>query len=380
MKRLKGIIYDGIGWLAAMGFRNGNRKPRLLVLRVDEIGDFMLWHKFLPELLQAFPGHEHHFCGNQSWRTLFETFHGGEIAHSFWLDKIRFKKDMRYRYRFLRQVHKAGYTTVINPAFSRDKRYDDSIVNAAKAKETWGMVANQESVQVYERGYDKGLYIRLFDYPERPMFEFFRNRLFTEFVTGKKSGVTDTRLGTIALPAIAVPLPRDFFVVFPGSRSSKRIWPSENFAQVAHYLHENYGWTAVVCGTNSDKPYTDAFTQHYRYPVIDLTGQTSLPQMLPVFAKARCLLSVDTGSVHLAAAMNCPVFGVFNGSQYKRFAPYPASLHAHVHAIYPDEIEKDLQDEKTVQERYEFVVDIPYSMVRPEKMILAIHEHFSDNS
>jgi ADP-heptose:LPS heptosyltransferase len=380
MKRLKGLIYDGIGWLARMGRRNtGGGKPLLLVVRVDEIGDFILWHKFLPELLQAFPGHDYHFCGNQSWRSLFETFHANEVIHSLWLDKMRFKKDMGYRYRFLRDVRKAGYTVVVNPTFSRDKRYDDSIVQAAKAKQTVGMVANREAIQPYEAGYDRGTYTRLFDHPEHPLFEFYRNRLFTEFVIKKKSVIADTKLDSSLLPVFPVPSAEKYFVVFPGSRNAKRIWPTENFIRVANHLAEHFGWTAVVCGTTTDQAYTDAFCVQYGYPLINLTGQTNLPQMLAVFSGASCLLSVDTGSVHLALAMNCPVFGVFNGSQYKRFAPYPAGLHAPLYAAYPDEIEKDLQDDSIVRARYEFVVDIPYSLIKPEKVILAVHAHFAGN-
>jgi ADP-heptose:LPS heptosyltransferase len=200
MKRMKGLVYDAICWLAAIGPRSSTGKPRLLVVRVDEIGDFMLWHKFLPELLQAFPGYEYHFCGNQSWRSLFDAFHSNEITSCFWLNKTLFKKDMKYRYRFLRQVYKNGYAAVINPTFSRDKRYDDSIVRAAKATENRGMAANAEAIQSYETGYDKGLYSHLFTHPERPLFEFYRNRLFTEFVTGKQSAITDTKLKVSLLP------------------------------------------------------------------------------------------------------------------------------------------------------------------------------------
>ncbi|MFX5734413.1 glycosyltransferase family 9 protein, partial [Acinetobacter baumannii] len=85
-------------------------------------------------------------------------------------------------------------------------------------------------------------------------------------------------------------------------------------------------YTAVVCGAANDEPYTTAFCDQYCHPFINLSGKTSLPQLLSVLRGARCLLSVDTGSVHLAAAVGCTVFGIFNGSQYKRFAPYPPAV------------------------------------------------------
>lgn len=375
LNQFKGIIYDCILWLARWGSRQKMHHSKLLIVRVDEIGDYMLWRNFLNELAASpkYRDHEIHFCGNRSWKSLFEQFDASSVHKHFWIDKIRFKKELRYRFRFLQMIHRQGYTTVINPTFSRDKRYDDSIVRAARAKENISMVANTESVQPYELGYDKGLYTRLFDHPHQPLFEFYRNRMFTEFVTGMYSSVVDTTVPTALLPAYPG-LPEKYVVIFPGSRSKTRIWPVAHFSKVAAYLYEKKGYTAVVCGADADKAYTDAFCNSYTYPLLDLTGKTSLPQMLSVLKKASMLLSVDTGSVHLAAAVGCPVTAIFNGSQYKRFAPYPKELAAHFIAVYPAQIQHELSDDEMVRRKYEFVIDIPYDWVSPEQVIEAVEK------
>ncbi|MCW3087899.1 MAG: ADP-heptose:LPS heptosyltransferase [Sediminibacterium sp.] len=374
MNRVKDLMYTIIGRLAAIGPRRIAAGKKMLILRLDEIGDYMLWHKFLGELAKAprFKGYEVHFLGNQSWKSLFNTFDAEFAKEILWLDKIRFKKDMPYRYRLLKQLYKERYEVVINPTFSRDKRYDDSVVRTAKATETFGMVANLESTRVYETGYDKGLYTHIFNHPGRPLFEFFRNKLFTEFVTGKRSTVADTQVARHRLPSFPIDLPGKYFIVFPGSRSKSRIWPTEHFVRVSNYLFDTHGWTAVVCGTPSDEAYTRSFCEQYLHPTLDLTGKTSLVEMLAVFTRAQCLLSVDTGSVHLAAAVGCTVFGVFNGSQYGRFAPYPKQVSPNFYAVYPDEIEQEVQDAQLVKDKYEFVVKVPYSLVKPEKVIHVI--------
>lgn len=368
-----------IGWLASTGPRKKHAVKKLLVVRVDEIGDFMLWQPFLKEIKQAeiYKGYELHFCGNQSWRTLFDTLNKELVGKNFWIDKLLFKKDMNYRYAFLKNIYKERYDVVINPTFSRDKRYDDAIVAAAKAPETIGMVSNKESIKSYELGYDKNLYNHLFDHPEKPVFEFIRNRLFIEFITGNSFLTTSTKIDQHCLPLFPLDLPENYFVVFPGSRSKMRIWPAENFVRVSNYLFEHYGWTAVVCGTKADVEYTNAFCTQYKNPLLDLTGKTSLPEMLTLFSKAECLLSVDTGSVHLAAAVGCTVFGIFNGSQYKRFAPYPLVMVDNFYAVYPDDVEKELQDAELVKQKYEFIVRVSYASVKPEKVIHTIYQHYS---
>jgi ADP-heptose:LPS heptosyltransferase len=375
MNRLKDLIYDGVLWLSTRGLRRKPAQKKLLLVRVDEIGDYMLWRPFIREISAAFPDHRLDFFGNESWRSIFETFDADVFEQTYWMQKTRFKKDMRYRLQLLRLVWKQGYTTVINPAFSRDIRYDDAIVKAAGAPDSRGMVGNKETVRHYEKGNDR-LYTALFDHPERPLFEFYRNKLFAGFLKKTESTVKDTSLDTSKLPALSFNLPDKYFVVFPGSRSAARIWPTENFIRTAGFIYEQYGMTAVVCGTNADAAYTEAFCKDYPYPFQDLTGKTSLINMLSVFKNATCLLSVDTGSVHMATAVHCPVFGIFNGSQYKRFAPYPKELAASFYAIYPDEIEAELQNDALVKQKYEFVVKVPYAWVKPEKLMLAIYDHF----
>lgn len=378
MNKLKDNLYQLVLYLAVSGPRKKAKTKKILIVRVDEIGDYMLWRPFLKTIVDSpvYKGYEFHFCGNKSWKTLFDTFDGELVRHSFWIDKIRFKKKMGYRYQFLKTIYQQNYDVVINPTFSRDKRNDDSIVRASKAPEKIGMVANTDSVRAYESGYDKDLYTRLFDHTEKPVFEFIRNKLFAEFVSGGPSAVANTKIDTNCLPALTVSVPEKYFVVFPGSRSRSRIWPTEYFTKVSNHIFENYGWTAVTAGTKADKEYTGAFTDLYKHPLIDLTGKTSLTEMLSLLKNAQCLLTVDTGSVHLAAAVGCTVFGIFNGSQYKRFAPYPAGIADNVYSIYPDEVEQELKDPELVKQKYEFVVSVPYDSVKPEKVILAVHEHF----
>jgi ADP-heptose:LPS heptosyltransferase len=377
LNRLKGFLYDCIGTMARYGKRS-SPVAKVLIIKTDEIGDFMLWHNLLYELISAdrFKDHQIHFCGNKGWKTLFNCLHQDTVTQTHWLQKPLFKRDLRYRYRFLRAIFRENYTCVINLQFSRDKTFDDAIVQAARAGCNIGMVSNLENVRVYQSGYDKKLYHELFDYPEKPLFEFYRNRLFNEFIIRKSSLVKNTRIDTALLPGLPFSLPKPFFVVFPGSRSTARIWPTDFFITTANYLYETFGWTALVCGGPGDTVFSEAFLAAYQYPVIDLTAKTSLPELLSVLQNAECLLSVDTGSVHLAAAVGCTVFGVFNGSQYGRFAPYPKEIADNFYAVYPDEVEKDLPYPQLVKEKYEYVVKLAYSQVLPDKLIQKIKYHY----
>jgi ADP-heptose:LPS heptosyltransferase len=375
----KGLVYDFVLLLAIAGKRKKIDKPKALVVRTDEIGDYILWQSFIPELVQSklLKGYTVDFIGNTSIRTLFNLNGKDYFTNTFWLHKNAFKKILYYRFTLLRKIYLQGYSIVINPIYSRSKRIDDSIVKAARANLNIGMYRNKENYAGYEQLYDFKLYHRLMPEIEKPIFEFHRNKAFTEFVTEVKSQIQKPEFPIENIHSnIPATLFHDYFVVFPGSRNPNRIWPTENFVEVSNYLYQKYKWVAVVCGSRADWPYSKAFIHQYAHPVKDLTNKTTLPDLLMVLKGAKCLLSVDTGSIHLAALVNCTTFGIFNGSQYGRFAPYPKEVSEKIIAIYPNRVENDINNnDKNRMERYEYVVNIPYSEVSVLKMITTIKKY-----
>ena len=55
---------------------------------------------------------------------------------------------------------------------------------------------------------------------------------------------------------------------------------------------------------------------------MDLTGRTSLPQMVEVIRQCSAVVTNDTGPMHVAAALRKPVIGVFGPTNPARTGPY----------------------------------------------------------
>ena len=380
MNRIKGFIYDLITLFASIGKRNRNAREKVLLIRVDEIGDYLLWRKFLIDIISSSlcQQKEVHFVGNTAWKSLFEIeFSDTTFTKIFWLNKHLYKTSIHYRFRFSKIIFQENYTIVINPTYSRAKRVDDSIVKAAKANSNYGYVRNNENYLTYEQSYDRNLYDQLIPILQKPVFEFNRNKAFAEWLTQKQSLIKNTLLSeSIKLPEVnqKFNIPDNYFVVFPGSRSNKRIWSAENFAITSNYLYDHYKFTAILAGASSDSQYGAAFENRYQHSIINLIGITTLPETLALLKGAKCILSVDTGSIHLAASVNCLSFGIFNGSQYGRFSPYPNTVSAKIISIYPASISNEITNMDIVNEKYEHIVPIDYNEVSALKVIEMIEK------
>jgi ADP-heptose:LPS heptosyltransferase len=380
MNRIKGFVYDLITFFASIGSRNRNAGEKVLLVRVDEIGDYLLWRKFIIEILTSSlcQQKEVHFIGNAAWKSLFDIeFSDTTFTKIFWLNKQLYKTSINYRFRFSKNIFQENYTIVINPTYSRAKRVDDSLVKAAKANSNYGYVRNNENYLPYEQSYDRNLYDKLLQIHQKPVFEFNRNKAFTEWLTQSNSLITNTSLSdAIKLPEInkKYNTPDNYFIVFPGSRSNKRIWSAENFTIVSNYLYDRYKCTVILAGAATDSQYGDAFENNYNHPMVNLIGRTNLPETLALLKGAKCILSVDTGSIHLAASVNCLSFGIFNGSQYGRFSPYPNTVSTKIKSIYPASISNEIANMDMVNEKYEHIVPIDYNEVSALQVIEMIEK------
>ena len=109
------------------------------------------------------------------------------------------------------------------------------------------------------------------------------------------------------------------FVIFsPGTsdRGAIKRWPAENFAKVADRLADEMGVRSVVIGLDGGIGICNLSKN-----AVDLTGQTPLPVLAGVLKMARTFIGVDSGVMHLAAAVGISVIGLFGPSDPRMTGP-----------------------------------------------------------
>jgi ADP-heptose:LPS heptosyltransferase len=169
------------------------------------------------------------------------------------------------------------------------------------------------------------------------MFDAIRNRNFVSSLLKNETIKAETQISTILDNA---PTTEKYFVVFLGAGNPERKWPVANFAGLAACVNEQYGLTPLLCGGPDDIVEADAFCKAYGKTVLNNTAKTTLVEMTKLLARASFLVCVDTGILHIAAAVGCPVIGLYSGKFYGRFAPYPPEIASEFYPIYPDFADK----------------------------------------
>ena len=97
----------------------------------------------------------------------------------------------------------------------------------------------------------------------------------------------------------------------PGASCPSKRWPAERFAAVADRLIEQHGVRIVVVTGPEEAATGEKVIRAMRHPAIPAFGKLSLGELACLFKKTRCLVSNDSGPVHLACAVGTPVVSIF---------------------------------------------------------------------
>ncbi len=322
MKKILYFVYHSVIDFIAKFTKVKIRRNTVLIIRLDAIGDFVLWLDAAKEFKKLYPPDEYKtvLVGNQIWTSLAEkTSYFNEV----WaLDKRSFSRNPIYRYRFLKRVRQAGFETVINTVFSRDFYWSDAIVRASNALNRIGQKGDSSNIESrWQKRIADNSYTHLVTLDNDAKMELLRNAGFM-----RRMGLVQFKS---SIPILNFP-PRkpdafnlkDYYVIFPGASWEGKKWPAHNFAEIARRLHQTTGWTCVICGAKEDGNLYRCFLNGMNVPTEDWVGKTSLEELAAILDDARLVISNDTSAVHIAAAEATHTICILGGGHYGRFMPY----------------------------------------------------------
>jgi ADP-heptose:LPS heptosyltransferase len=145
-----------------------------------------------------------------------------------------------------------------------------------------------------------------------------------------------------------VPVPAGATVVHVGTKAAARRWPAERFAAVAQVLADR-GHQVVITGSAAELPRAARVARLAGLPGTAVyAGRTDLVKLAGLVARARLVVSGDTGVAHLATAYRVPSVVLFGPEPPWRWGPpadrlwhralWPGPTRPHVDAIPVEEV------------------------------------------
>jgi heptosyltransferase-2 len=126
--------------------------------------------------------------------------------------------------------------------------------------------------------------------------------------------------------APTISLNGDYVIINPGFSGiqkqgyrSHRNWPIEHWVKLIDLITQQTGLAVAINGTQEE---TRFFSSLLEMPGVHSLFGSSLPELMQALEGARSLISVDTGTMHLAAALGIPVIALFGPSDSELTGPY----------------------------------------------------------
>jgi len=115
---------------------------------------------------------------------------------------------------------------------------------------------------------------------------------------------------------------RTFIAVNPVAKWETKLWIPGRFRLLCDRIAQELEYDVVFTGGGSDRAYIEEIVSDMSTPAVNLAGRTGLLELAAIYERAGLLVTTDTGPMHIAAAMKCPVVALFGPTSPVRTGPY----------------------------------------------------------
>ena len=317
-------------WLNQFDIKNTeNRKcannDSVLVIKLDAIGDFIIWLDSAKEYTGLYPGKKCVLMCNKACKELAEVT--GYFDEIVTLDIKKFEQDREYRNKQIEENKEREYGVLIQTAYSRTQHMD-ILAASISANKKIAFEADESKSNISRSLIRKknklildSYYDQLIPASEGNLMELQRNK---EFLIGL--GKKDFKSAIPKLPYIqGVEIPsNDYFLVFPGASTKIKTWRPERFAEAINHIQSKKKWVCLICGGVSEQELYDVIKDKVsdQSRIVNYCGKISLVELIEIVRNAKFVLSNDTSGIHYAAATGTPGICPFGEYNFGRFLPY----------------------------------------------------------
>lgn len=106
-----------------------------------------------------------------------------------------------------------------------------------------------------------------------------------------------------------------------GAARPARNWLPDRFAALADRLIGELGATVIFVGGGEDRELVRTVMTAMKEKAVSAAGELSISHSAALLARCACLVSSDTGPLHLATAVGTPVVGLYGSTDPRRTGP-----------------------------------------------------------
>jgi lipopolysaccharide heptosyltransferase I len=144
-----------------------------------------------------------------------------------------------------------------------------------------------------------------------------KNMQLAEFVGCRRADPVFVLPPLAEVPEVVKKIGR-YAVIAPSAGTLVKRWPAQYFGDLVSRLPI----PSIIVGGRADAALGEEVASLSNSRAVSLAGMTSLRELAAIIGGADFFVSPDSGPMHLAAALNIPVFAIFGPTSPLRTGPY----------------------------------------------------------
>ena len=286
------------------------RNYKFLIIRLSSIGDILLTTPFIRQVKKAYPDSEIHFLIKKKFSEL--------IKYNPYLDKIinydseTGKKGLQgvalnlndYNYSHVFDLHNNFRSKYVCHKQSGSRIYSIHKDKIKRALLVFFKINKYDKIKtIPERYLNVGSVLNIQDDFEG--LEIFWDRQTDQNI---KNLIKDYSISS------------KIIIIGPGAGHFTKRWPIEYFKELIDRLYKNNAFTTIILGNSNEHEEFNSLIINNN--IFNFAGRLSLLESAALIKRSKCVVSNDSGLMHLATAVKVPVIAIF-GSTVKELGFFP---------------------------------------------------------
>ncbi len=373
--KLSFFLFKGTKWLK-FPFKSN----RLLIVRLDAIGDYILFRNFLKTLKQhpVWGSYKISLLGNRIFKEMAEYLDKQYVDEFIWFDNNKTHISYYKLCALALKLKLKCFDVLIHPVHSREGHIDEFCC-CTGSKYIIGSAGDllHFKNEMQKKKYDK-IYNRLIPALSNSNFEFLRNAYFFKDLCDDE---TPVELSILFKKSSVLKDYKYNIVIVPGAGADFRRWSPDNYAVLIDEMNKVYAGVLniqfYIIGAAGDKEISTTILGATKAKnITDLIGNTTLVEVIDFIGSSNLVISNDTSAVHIAAATNASAICLSNGNHFGRFNPYPSAISDCVQTIYPDNNFYTAKNNQRLLfiDKYSKSSCIDINLIKPETVLMEVEK------
>jgi len=294
-------------------------KKRLLLIKTDAIGDYILFRNFIEVVKSSekFKDYSIDLLGNILWQDIATAYDAPYIDNFIFVKPAGLHEKPLNIIKLAWRLFRNNYQVVLQPTFTRTFT-GDAVAGFAAAPDTIGFASNTENIPLRYKNKTDKFYNQLLQLPVTAYFEFERSKFFFDSVLNRVTAINSTDIPVVKAGGGGI-------VLFPGAGAFGREWGGLNFAELIKQIKQHTTQPVYLAGGPGEAVLAEFIIANLPPgSVVNLIGQSTLPQVVELIGQASLVIANDTSAIHIAVAAKTKSVCILGGGHFERFVPYPA--------------------------------------------------------